>query len=55
MNYSINKLSPLIVLGAKRSIVVEGGEGSREEGGREERRGEEGGGGECKALLCLSH
>lgn len=25
MNYSINKLSPLIVLGAKRSIVVEGG------------------------------
>lgn len=25
MNYSINKLSPLIVLGAKRSIVVKGG------------------------------
>lgn len=35
MNYSINKLSPLIVLGAKRSIVVEGGR----EAGREERRG----------------
>lgn len=56
MNYSINKLSPLIVLGAKRSIVVEGGrEAGRREGGRKERRGEEGGGGECKALLCLSH
>lgn len=29
MNYSINKLSPVIVLGAKRSIVAEG-EGVRE-------------------------
>lgn len=44
MNYSINKLSPLIVLGAKRSIVVEGGEGSREEGGREEGEERRGGG-----------
>lgn len=50
MNYSINKLSPLIVLGAKRSIVVEGGREAGREGGMEERRG-----GECKALLCLSH
>lgn len=43
MNYSINKLSPLIVLGAKRSIVVEGG-GGKQGGGREEREERRGGG-----------
>lgn len=34
MNYSINKLSPLIVLGAKRGIVVQGERGKGGWGGR---------------------
>lgn len=43
MNYSINKLSPLIMLGAKQTIVAEG---------VKERRGR---GEESARLYCVCH